>query len=190
MPINEACPRCHRKRRSRRRQGTECPHRISSATKEGSYSRRSPVRDHRRADQPTGRKLLAKDEVGDFRRVERESLPRRGGRHMLDVTQDFPRRRPAILAKTIQLVQSPRTSRSRRPSIVEALEAGSPFNRASRCQLVTGEEARLEGPAAREEDARGLLLSNDETEFEDPDVLRVAKKVRAGRVPRSPGDVS
>ena len=77
---------------------------------------------------PTGRKLLAEEmKAGDFSRVERDALAQvEAGAHMLDVNAGIPLAdEPAILAKTIQLVQSltdlPLSIDS---SIVEALEAG------------------------------------------------------------------
>src|SRR4051794_41935119 len=77
---------------------------------------------------PTGRKLLAAEmKAGDFSRVERDVLAQvEAGAHMLDVNAGIPLAdEPAILAKTIRLVQSltdlPLSIDS---SIVEALEAG------------------------------------------------------------------
>ena len=77
---------------------------------------------------PTGRKLLAEEmKAGDFSRVERDVLAQvEAGAHMLDVNAGIPLAdEPAILAKTIRLVQSltdlPLSIDS---SIVEALEAG------------------------------------------------------------------
>src|SRR6476661_739779 len=77
---------------------------------------------------PTGRKLLAEEmRNGDFSRVERDVLAQvEAGAHLLDINAGIPLAdEPAILAKTIQLVQSltdlPLSIDS---SIVEALEAG------------------------------------------------------------------
>src|SRR5690606_24997218 len=77
---------------------------------------------------PTGRKLLAAEmAAGDFSRVEADCLAQvAAGAHMLDVNAGIPLAdEPAILAKTVQLVQSltdlPLSIDS---SIVEALEAG------------------------------------------------------------------
>ncbi len=59
---------------------------------------------------PTGRKLLAEEmKAGDFSRVERDVLAQvEAGAHMLDVNAGIPLAdEPAILARTIQLVQSP-----------------------------------------------------------------------------------
>ena len=78
---------------------------------------------------PTGRKLLAEEmKAGDFSRVERDVLAQvEAGAHMLDVNAGIPLAdEPAILARTIQLVQSPdrparcrstrRSSRRSRPA--------------------------------------------------------------------------
>src|SRR5437879_13154366 len=57
----------------------------------------------------TGRKLLAAEMVaGDFSRVESDALAQvAAGAHMLDVNAGIPLAdEPAILAKTVQLVQS------------------------------------------------------------------------------------
>ena len=85
---------------------------------------------------PTGRKLLAEEmKAGDFSRVERDALAQvEAGAHMLDVNAGIPLAdEPAILAKTIQLVQSlDDVPLSIDSSIVEALEAGSRCTRASR----------------------------------------------------------
>ena len=77
---------------------------------------------------PTGRKLLAGEmRSGDFSRVERDVLAQVEARaHILDVNAGIPLAdEPAILARTIQLVQSltdlPLSIDS---SIVEALDAG------------------------------------------------------------------
>ena len=98
---------------------------------------------------PTGRKLLAEEmKAGDFSRVERDALAQvEAGAHMLDVNAGIPLAdEPAILAKTIQLVQSltdlPLSIDS---SIVEALEAGlAVYQGKPLVNSVTGEEERLE----------------------------------------------
>src|SRR3970040_956272 len=76
---------------------------------------------------PPGRKLLAEEmKNGDFSRVERDALAQvEAGAHMLDVNAGIPLAdEPAILARTLQLVQSlvdvPLSIDS---SIVEAPEA-------------------------------------------------------------------
>ena len=58
---------------------------------------------------PTGRAILMEEmKAGDFSRVERDVLAQvEAGAHMLDVNAGIPLAdEPAILAKTIQLVQS------------------------------------------------------------------------------------
>ncbi len=98
---------------------------------------------------PTGRKLLAEEmKAGDFSRVERDTLAQvEAGAHMLDVNAGIPLAdEPAILATTIQLVQSltdlPLSIDS---SIVEALEAGlAVYQGKALLNSVTGEEERLE----------------------------------------------
>src|SRR5262245_31830648 len=98
---------------------------------------------------PTGRKLLAEEmQAGDFSRVERDTIAQvEAGAHMLDVNAGIPLAdEPAILARTIQLVQSltdlPLSIDS---SIVEALEAGLAVYRGKALvNSVAGEEGRLE----------------------------------------------
>ena len=98
---------------------------------------------------PTGRKLLAEEmRNGDFSRVERDVLAQvEAGAHMLDVNAGIPLAdEPAILARTIQLVQSltdlPLSIDS---SIVDALEAGLAVYRGKALvNSVTGEDERLE----------------------------------------------
>src|SRR4029434_11154220 len=106
------------------------------------------------------------------------------GAHSLDVTAGIPLAdEPAILAKTIQLVQSltdlPLSIDS---SIVAALEAGlSVYQGKALVNSVTGEEERLESvlPLVRKHGAAVVAISNDETGIsEDPDVrFAVAKKI-------------
>src|ERR671918_2467173 len=98
---------------------------------------------------PTGRSLLAEEmRNGDFTRVEADAVAQvDAGAHMLDVNAGIPLAdEPALLAKTIQLVQSltdlPLSIDS---SIVEALEAGLAVYRGKPLvNSVTGEEERLE----------------------------------------------
>jgi 5-methyltetrahydrofolate--homocysteine methyltransferase len=103
---------------------------------------------------------------------------------MLDVNAGIPLAdEPAILAKTIQLVQSltdlPLSIDS---SIVEALEAGlAVYNGKALVNSVTGEEERLERvlPLVKKYGAAVVAISNDETGIsEDPDVrFGVAKRI-------------
>ena len=135
---------------------------------------------------PTGRKLLAEEmKAGDFSRVERDVLAQvEAGAHMLDVNAGIPLAdEPAILAQTIQLVQSltdlPLSIDS---SIVEALEAGlAVYQGKPLVNSVTGEEERLERvlPLIRKYGAAVVAISNDDTGIsEDPDVrFAVAKRI-------------
>ena len=135
---------------------------------------------------PTGRKLLAEEmKNGDFSRVERDAIAQvEAGAHMLDVNAGIPLAdEPAILAKTIQLVQSltdlPLSIDS---SIVEALEAGLAVYRGKALvNSVTGEDERLERvlPLVKKYGAAVVAISNDETGIsEDPDVrFAVAKRI-------------
>jgi len=135
---------------------------------------------------PTGRKLLAEEmRRGDFSRVERDVLAQvEAGAHMLDVNAGIPLAdEPAILARTIQLVQSltdlPLSIDS---SIVDALEAGlAVYQGKALVNSVTGEDERLERvlPLVRKYGAAVVAISNDETGIsEDPDVrFAVAKHI-------------
>ncbi len=135
---------------------------------------------------PTGRTLLAEEmKAGDFSRVERDTLAQvEAGAHMLDVNAGIPLAdEPAILARTIQLVQSlTDTPLSIDSSIVEALEAGLAVYRGKALvNSVTGEEERLERvlPLVKRYGAAVVAISNDETGIsEDPDVrFAVAKRI-------------
>jgi 5-methyltetrahydrofolate--homocysteine methyltransferase len=135
---------------------------------------------------PTGRKLLAEEmKAGDFSRVERDAIAQvEAGAHMLDVNAGIPLAdEPAILARTIQLVQSlvdvPLSIDS---SIVEALEAGlAVYQGKPLVNSVTGEEERLERvlPLIRKYGAAVVAISNDDTGIsEDPDVrFEVARRI-------------
>src|SRR6476660_3282440 len=135
---------------------------------------------------PTGRKILMEEmKAGDFSRVERDTIAQvEAGAHMLDVNAGIPLAdEPAILAKTIQLVQSltdlPLSIDS---SIVEALEAGlAVYQGKALVNSVTGEDERLERvlPLVKKYGAAVVAISNDETGIsEDPDVrFAVAKRI-------------
>jgi 5-methyltetrahydrofolate--homocysteine methyltransferase len=135
---------------------------------------------------PTGRKALAEEmKAGDFSRVERDVLAQvEAGAHMLDVNAGIPLAdEPAILARTIRLVQSltdlPLSIDS---SIVDALEAGlAVYEGKALVNSVTGEEERLEQvlPLVKRYGAAVVAISNDETGIsEDPDVrFAVAKRI-------------
>src|SRR5215469_11685873 len=135
---------------------------------------------------PTGRKVLAAEmSAGDFSRVERDAIAQvEAGAHMLDVNAGIPLAdEPAILAKTVQLVQSiTDVPLSIDSSIVAALEAGlAVYKGKALVNSVTGEEERLESvlPLVKKYGAAVVAISNDETGIsEDPDVrFEVAKKI-------------
>jgi 5-methyltetrahydrofolate--homocysteine methyltransferase len=135
---------------------------------------------------PTGRKKLAAEmAAGDFSTVEKDTLAQvAAGAHMLDVNAGIPLAdEPAILAKTIQLVQSlTDVPLSIDSSIVAALEAGlAVYQGRALVNSVTGEDERLESvlPLVKKYDAAVVAISNDETGIsEDPDVrFEVAKRI-------------
>ena len=135
---------------------------------------------------PTGRAILMEEmKAGDFSRVERDTIAQvEAGAHMLDVNAGIPLAdEPAILAQTVQLVQSltdiPLSIDS---SIVEALEAGlAVYQGKALVNSVTGEEERLERvlPLVKKYGAAVVAISNDETGISmDPDVrFAVAKRI-------------
>ncbi len=135
---------------------------------------------------PTGRKKLAEEmKVGDFSRVEADALAQvQAGAHMLDVNAGIPLAdEPAILAKTIQLVQSlvdvPLCIDS---SITDALESGlAVYQGKALVNSVTGEDEHMERvlPLVAKYGAAVVAITNDETGIsEDPDVrFEVAKKI-------------
>ena len=135
---------------------------------------------------PTGRKKLAAEmAAGDFSTVIADVASQvEAGAHMLDVNAGIPLAdEPAILAKTIQLVQGltdlPLSIDS---SIVEALEAGlAVYQGKALVNSVTGEEERLERvlPLVKKYGAAVVAISNDETGISmDPDVrFKVAKLI-------------
>ncbi len=135
---------------------------------------------------PTGRKLLAAEmAAGDFSRVESDALAQvAAGAHMLDVNAGIPLAdEPAILAKSIQLVQSiTDVPLSIDSSIVAALAAGlAVYQGKALVNSVTGEDDRLETvlPLVKKYGAAVVAISNDETGIsEDPDVrFAVARKI-------------
>jgi 5-methyltetrahydrofolate--homocysteine methyltransferase len=135
---------------------------------------------------PTGRKLLAEEmKAGDFSRVRADALAQvEAGARMLDVNAGIPLAdEPAILARTVELVQSlvdvPLSIDS---SIVEALEAGlAAYRGKALVNSVTGEDEQLERvlPLVARHGAAVVAISNDETGIsEDPDVrFEVARKI-------------
>ena len=159
---------------------------VSSATREVVIGFDRPFTIIGERINPTGRKLLAEEmKAGDFSRVERDAVAQvEAGAHMLDVNAGIPLAdEPAILARTVRLVQSlvdvPLSIDS---SIVEALEAGlSAYVGKPLVNSVTGEEERLERvlPLVRRHGAAVVAISNDDTGIsEDPDVrFAVAKRI-------------
>ena len=159
---------------------------ISSATREVVIGFNRPFCLIGERINPTGRKLLAAEmKEGDYSRVKQDALAQvAAGAHVLDVNAGIPLAdEPAILAETIQLVQSltdvPLCIDS---SIVAALESGlSVYKGKALVNSVTGEEDRLETvlPLVKKYDAAVVAISNDETGIsEDPDVrYAVAKKI-------------
>ncbi|MDP3977817.1 MAG: dihydropteroate synthase [Pseudomonas sp.] len=135
---------------------------------------------------PTGRKMLAAEmAAGDFSRVILDvEAQLAAGAHMLDVNAGIPLAdEPAILAKTIQLVQSltdvPLCIDS---SIIAALEAGlAVYQGKALVNSVTGEDESLERvlPLVKKYGAAVVAISNDETGIShDPDVrFAIAKKI-------------
>src|ERR1700704_6382519 len=159
---------------------------VSSATREVVIGFDRPFTIIGERINPTGRKLLAEEmKAGDFSGVERDAIAQvEAGAQMLDINAGIPLAdEPAILARTIQLVQSlvdvPLSIDS---SIVEALEAGlAVYKGKPLLNSVTGEEDRLERvlPLVKKYGAAVIAISNDETGIsEDPDVrYAVAKKI-------------
>jgi 5-methyltetrahydrofolate--homocysteine methyltransferase len=159
---------------------------VSSATREVVIGDDQPFVIIGERINPTGRKLLAEEmKAGDFSRVERDTIAQaEAGAHMLDVNAGIPLAdEPAILARTIQLVQSltdlPLSIDS---SIVEALEAGlAVYQGKALLNSVTGEEERLERvlPLVKKYGCAVVAISNDETGISmDPDVrFAVAKRI-------------
>jgi 5-methyltetrahydrofolate--homocysteine methyltransferase len=135
---------------------------------------------------PTGRKALAAEmKAGDFSRVEADALAQvAAGASMLDVNAGIPLAdEPAILAKSIELVQSitdvPLAIDS---SIVAALEAGlAVYKGKALLNSVTGEEERLESvlPLVKKYSCAVVAISNDDTGIsQDLEVrFQVAKRI-------------
>lgn len=139
---------------------------------------------------PTGRKKLAAEmEEGNFKTVTADALAQaEAGATMLDVNAgvtavDPNATEPALLAKTVELVQSlvdlPLSIDSSVPAALEAglgVAKGRPL-----INSVTGEQDRLEVilPLIKKYDVPVVAISNDETGIsEDPDVrFAVAKKI-------------
>jgi 5-methyltetrahydrofolate--homocysteine methyltransferase len=135
---------------------------------------------------PTGRKMLAKEmKDGDFSRVESDALAQvEAGAHMLDINAGIPLAdEPAILAKTVELVQSltdvPLCIDS---SVIAALESGlSAYKGKALLNSVTGEEERLEAvlPLVKKHGCAVVAISNDDSGISHDINVRfdVAKKI-------------
>jgi 5-methyltetrahydrofolate--homocysteine methyltransferase len=159
---------------------------ISSATKEVVIGFDRPFAVIGERINPTGRKLLAEEmKNGDFSRVEADALAQvAAGATILDVNAGIPLAdEPAILAKTIELVQSlvdvPLAIDS---SIIEALEAGlKVYKGKALLNSVTGEDESLDRvlPLVKKYGAAVVAISNDETGISQDINVRfdVAKKI-------------
>ncbi|MFW5969221.1 MAG: dihydropteroate synthase [Halofilum sp. (in: g-proteobacteria)] len=159
---------------------------ISSARKEWVIGFERPFTVIGERINPTGRKLLAQEmAAGDYSRVKQDTLDQvAAGAHVLDVNAGIPLAdEPAILAETIQLVQSltdvPLCIDS---SIIKALERGLEVYRGKPLvNSVTGEDENMEAvlPLIKKYDAAVVAISNDETGISsDPNVrYDVAKKI-------------
>ncbi|MFN0153572.1 MAG: methyltetrahydrofolate cobalamin methyltransferase [Gaiella sp.] len=159
---------------------------VSSATKEVVIGFDEPFVIIGERINPTGRRKLAEEmATGNFDTVVADAIAQvEAGAHMLDVNAGIPLAdEPAILAQTIELVQSitdaPLCIDS---SIVEALERGlSVYHGKALVNSVTGEEDRLETvlPLVARHGAAVVAITNDETGIsEDPDVrFEVARKI-------------
>ncbi len=159
---------------------------LSSATKEVVIGPDRPFAVIGERINPTGRKALAAEmKAGDFSRVEADALAQvAAGATMLDVNAGIPLAdEPAILAKSIELVQSitdvPLAIDS---SIIAALEAGlAVYKGKPLLNSVTGEEERLEAvlPLVKKYNCAVVAISNDDTGIsQDLDVrFQVAKKI-------------
>jgi 5-methyltetrahydrofolate--homocysteine methyltransferase len=135
---------------------------------------------------PTGRKALAAEmAAGNFDTVVADAVAQvDAGAQMLDVNAGIPLAdEPAILAHTVQLVQSVTdVPLSIDSSVVEALEAGlGAYRGKALVNSVTGEDEQMERvlPLVARHGAAVVAITNDETGIsEDPDVrFAVARKI-------------
>jgi 5-methyltetrahydrofolate--homocysteine methyltransferase len=135
---------------------------------------------------PTGRTALAAEmAAGNFDTVVADALAQvEAGAQMLDVNAGIPLAdEPAILAHTVQLVQSiTDVPLSIDSSVVEALEAGlSAYRGKPLVNSVTGEDEQMERvlPLVAKHGAAVVAITNDETGIsEDPDVrFEVARRI-------------
>ena len=159
---------------------------VSSATREVVIGSGRPFVIIGERINPTGRKKLAEEmKVGDFSTVVADTHAQvAAGAHMLDVNAGIPLAdEPAILAETVQLVQSlTDVPLSIDSSIVAALEAGlAVYQGKPLVNSVTGEDERIEQvlPLVAKHGAAVVAITNDETGIsEDPDVrFAVAEKI-------------
>ena len=159
---------------------------LSSATKEVAIGFERPFVIIGERINPTGRKQLAAEmAAGNFDTVVADAIAQvEAGAQMLDVNAGIPLAdEPAILAQTVELVQSiTDVPLSIDSSIVEALEAGlSVYQGKALVNSVTGEDEQMERvlPLVARHGAAVVAISNDETGIsEDPDVrFEVARKI-------------
>jgi 5-methyltetrahydrofolate--homocysteine methyltransferase len=152
--------------------------RLSSATREVVIGFERPFVVIGERINPTGRaKLAAEMSAGDFDTVVADAIAQvQAGAQMLDVNAGIPLAdEPAILAHTVQLVQSvTNVPLSIDSSIVDALEAGlAAYQGKPLVNSVTGEEEQMERvlPLVARHGAAVVAISNDDTGIsEDPDV--------------------
>jgi 5-methyltetrahydrofolate--homocysteine methyltransferase len=161
---------------------------LSSATKEVAIGFERPFVIIGERINPTGRKQLAAEmAAGNFDTVVADAIAQvEAGAQMLDVNAGIPLAdEPAILAQTVELVQSiTDVPLSIDSSIVEALEAGlAVYQGKALVNSVTGEDEQMERvlPLVARHGAAVVAISNDETGIsEDPDVrFEVARKIVA-----------
>ena len=159
---------------------------ISSATKEVVLGFDRPFVVIGERINPTGRKLLSQEmKNGDFSRVEADAIAQiEAGAHVLDVNAGIPLAdEPAILAKTIQLVQSLTDAPlSIDSSIIEALESGlAVYKGKALLNSVTGEDESLDRvlPLVKKYACAVVAISNDESGISQDINVRfeVARKI-------------
>jgi 5-methyltetrahydrofolate--homocysteine methyltransferase len=159
---------------------------VSSATREVVIGSGRPFVIIGERINPTGRKRLAEEmKAGDYSTVIVDAMAQvEAGAQMLDVNAGIPLAdEPAILAETVQLVQSlTDVPLSIDSSIVAALEAGlAVYQGKPLVNSVTGEDERLEQvlPLVAKYGAAVVAITNDETGIsEDPNVrFAVAEKI-------------
>jgi len=159
---------------------------LSSATREAVIGFDRPFVVIGERINPTGRKKLAEEmAAGNFETVVADAVAQvEAGAQLLDVNAGIPLAdEPAILAQTVELVQSiTDVPLSIDSSIVEALEAGlAVYQGKALVNSVTGEDEQMERvlPLVARHGAAVIAISNDETGIsEDPDVrFEVARKI-------------